>query len=474
MKTGMLPNTVAAGAISGVGLGTNVMITSIGSKVDTLIDYAGYKDKDDKKLVELDMSQYLGTSGYVNTSAEKQSNLVTSDSTAGAVGNSGTQTGAINSLGSLYTEEGNTTTDTGTMWTDIGNNSGKASINSGLTADSTKSGVSGKLGGSTTAQGVKVEVKNGSALIGSEAVLNANANTDADIEVYQGNFSVVGVSVSVGVLDVKRNSGVTLDSSTITADNITISSNQSGTTKQNVYQGAIGGVNANVAYGRAGTSGSNQIDITNNSKLIGQGNVAVSTADTTDTNVHIYGVTAGAVNGGALIADASNTSTNTINVSDSTITNGVTYLNEADDGTVTDAAGTVYTTYELDAGGKPYLAADSTTSINATKNNSVTADVKAGTLGAASIYGMVSVANDDSAVIVNLAKASGTGFADGNNTIMGKTVDVLAENNPKVKAVQDSVAATLVGGIGVSVATAKAEGSAEMRSLGNTYWVDKA
>jgi len=464
----------AAGAISGVGLGTNVMITSIGSKVDTLIDYAGYKDKDDKKLVELDMSQYLGTSGYVNTSAEKQSNLVTSDSTAGAVGNSGTQTGAINSLGSLYTEEGNTTTDTGTMWTDIGNNSGKASINSGLTADSTKSGVSGKLGGSTTAQGVKVEVKNGSALIGSEAVLNANANTDADIEVYQGNFSVVGVSVSVGVLDVKRNSGVTLDSSTITADNITISSNQSGTTKQNVYQGAIGGVNANVAYGRAGTSGSNQIDITNNSKLIGQGNVAVSTADTTDTNVHIYGVTAGAVNGGALIADASNTSTNTINVSDSTITNGVTYLNEADDGTVTDAAGTVYTTYELDAGGKPYLAADSTTSINATKNNSVTADVKAGTLGAASIYGMVSVANDDSAVIVNLAKASGTGFADGNNTIMGKTVDVLAENNPKVKAVQDSVAATLVGGIGVSVATAKAEGSAEMRSLGNTYWVDKA
>jgi len=464
----------AAGAISGVGLGTNVMITSIGSKVDTLIDYADYKDKDDKKLVELDMSQYLGTSGYVNTSAEKQSNLVTSDSTAGAVGNSGTQTGAINSLGSLYTEEGNTTTDTGTMWTDIGNNSGNASVNSGLTADSTKSGVTGKLGGSTTAQGVKVEVKNGSALTGSEAVLNANANTDADIEVYQGNFSVVGVSVSVGVLDVKRNSGVTLDNSTITADNITVSSNQSGTTKQNVYQGAIGGVNANVAYGRAGTSGSNQIDITNDSKLIGQGNVAVSTADTTDTNVHIYGVTAGAVNGGALIADASNTSTNTINVSDSTITNGVTYLNEADDGTVTDAAGTVYTTYELDAAGKPYLVADSTTRINATKNNSVTADVKAGTLGAASIYGMVSVANDDSAVTVNLAKASGTGFADGNNTFMGKTIDVLAENNPKVKAVQDSVAATLVGGIGVSVATAKAEGSAEMRSLGNTYWVDKA
>jgi hypothetical protein len=62
------------------------------------------------------------------------------------------------------------TTDTGTTWKDIGDNSGKASVNSGLSAESTQSGAKGSLGGNTTAQGVKVEVKNGSTLTGTEAV----------------------------------------------------------------------------------------------------------------------------------------------------------------------------------------------------------------------------------------------------------------------------------------------------------------
>jgi hypothetical protein len=461
----------AAAGISGVGLASNVMVTSIGTKVDPVIDYSDYKDTGDKDLINLDLTKYIGDSGYVNTAADKQSNLVDSKKTGGAVGNSGTDTGAINTLGSLYTEEDSSkTTDTGTMWKDIGDNSGKASVNSGLSAESTQSGAKGSLGGSTTAQGVKVEVKNGSALTGNEAVVNANANTNADIEVYQGNFTVVGVSVSVGVLDVKRNSGVTLDNSTITANNITVGSSQGGTTKQDVYQGAIDGVNVNVAYGGAYTSGSNEINITNNSKLVGQGNIAVSTADTTDTKVNVYGVTVSAASGGALVADAGNTSTNAINVSDSAITNGITYLNMDANGKVTDAAGKVYTTYELDAEGRPYIATAQITSINATKNNSVTADAKSGTVGAASIYGVVAVANDDSSVKVNLAKAGNAG----KNTFTGTTLNVTAENNPQVKAVADSISGTLVGGVGVSVASAKAQGSAEMLSKGNTYWVDEA
>jgi hypothetical protein len=95
----------AAAGVSGVGLATNVMVTSIGTKVDSIIDYSDYKDKGDKDLINLDLTKYIGDSGYVNSAADKQSNLVDSKKTGGAVGNSGTDAGAINALGSLYTEE---------------------------------------------------------------------------------------------------------------------------------------------------------------------------------------------------------------------------------------------------------------------------------------------------------------------------------------------------------------------------------
>ena len=72
-----------------------------------------------------------------------------------------------------------------------------------------------------------------------QANIKADATTNAKITVGNGVAAATAVGATVGVLNVKRNSGVDIIGGGITAKNIDVQSNQAGEAAVKVYQGGL-------------------------------------------------------------------------------------------------------------------------------------------------------------------------------------------------------------------------------------------
>ena len=385
-----ITQTAANAAVGGVALGANVLVTNIGSAVqgtyttsnNDSIDVDGINGKN-KHYAMADADDAIGEQNSINS-------------------------GAYNQFVHKYQSEG-------------------SSAVKGLD----KAG----RGGNAEAKGVQVIVDNGSIVNASnKADIKANTTTNTNITAGGATAGVVSATGTFSILDVKRNSGVAVKNSSISAKEIAIASKQAGTADMNIYQGTGGMVGLNVAVGIAKLNGANKVEL-DGATLKNADKIEVKAEDESKVNANALGVAVGAVTLGSITAIAENESTNDIVVAKSDV----------------NAA---------------------TIDITADKRNAVTAHAMGGSAGMANGSAVVANATDNGTSNIMLGKANDTSK---NNTITATTLNVNAKASPAVKAVADSVAVALTYGASAAVATATANGGANVTvNNGDELFVDEA
>lgn len=277
--------------------------------------------------------------------------------------------------------------------------------------------VGAEVGGGKDSQ-ITVNINN--ADITSGAGFKAEAKETDDIKMTLGSGIAGGAAVNagVGILNVHRNVGVNMAAADVTAKTVAVGSTVTGGAKLDVYQGSAGLIGANAAYGGATTAGFSKINIAGGS-LNGE-SIDILASDTGTADVKSLGVTVGAVALGAIVTEAENSSDVAVNVSGGQIV--------------------------ANSGAKKV-------SVQADKANSVTAHATGGIGGAADGYAVAATAEDNGNASVTVQNGS---------TLTARELTLQAANKPAVKAVADSVAVNLLGGVGTAVATAKAGGSANV------------
>ena len=392
-----ITQTAANAAVGGVALGANVLVTNIGSAVqgtyttsnNDSIDVDGINVKDDtnkennKHYAMTDADEAIGEQNSINS-------------------------GAYNQFVHKYQSE-------------------DSSAVKGLD----KAG----RGGNAEAKGVQVIVDNGSIVNASnKADIKANTTTNTNITAGGATAGVVSATGTFSILDVKRNSGVAVKNSSISAKEIAIASKQAGTADMNIYQGTGGMVGLNVAVGIAKLKGANKVEL-DGATLKNADKIEVKAEDESKVNANALGVAVGAVTLGSITAIAENESTNDIVVAKSDV-----------------KAATI--------------------DITADKRNTVTAHAMGGSAGMASGSAVVANATDNGTSNITLGKANDTAKK---NTFSANTLNVNAKASPAVKAVADSVAVALTYGASAAVATATANGGANVTvNNGDELLVDKA
>ncbi len=271
-------NLVGA-TVGGLGINANVMVTSIGTK---LADTYGSSDN---KGASFDTAAVLQKA---NTALDAQKTATADGTTAS----------------SKVVKDTLHNTDTGVKSTDA----------SGVTASSGKS----------DAKGTQVAVTNAAITTADTLDLSADRKTDAQITAAAASLGSVDLSATVAVLDAKKDAGVTVSGSTLTAGkDLSVLAEQSGTTGITAYQGnisALAGISA--AYAQSSSSGSTAITLdqsTLKTKQDSTGHIAVKAEDTGATSSKVVGVTTGAFGGGALITKADNKSGTGVSLKDSTL-----------------------------------------------------------------------------------------------------------------------------------------------------------
>ena len=385
-----ITQTAANAAVGGVALGANVLVTNIGSAVQ------GTYTTSNNDSIDVD-----GTNGN-----NKHYAMADADDAIGE--QNSINSGAYNQFVHKYQSE-------------------DSSAVKGLD----KAG----RGGNAEAKGVQVIVDNGSIVNASnKADIKANTTTNTNITAGGATAGVVSATGTFSILDVKRNSGVAVKNSSISAKEIAIASKQAGTADMNIYQGTGGMVGLNVAVGIAKLNGANKVEL-DGATLNNANKIEVKAEDESKVNVNALGVAVGAVTLGSITAIAENESTNDIVVAKSDV-----------------KAATI--------------------DITADKRNTVTAHAMGGSAGMANGSAVVANATDNGTSNITLGKANDTAKK---NTFSANTLNVNAKASPAVKAVADSVAVALTYGASAAVATATANGGANVTvNNGDELLVDKA
>ena len=389
-ETRDITQTAANAAVGGVALGANVLVTNIGSAVqgtyttsnNDSIDVDG-TNGNNKHYAMADADEAIGEQNSINSGAYKQ-------------------------FVQQYQSEG-------------------SSAVKGLEA-------AGR-GGNAEAKGVQVIIDKGSIVNASnKADIKANTTTNTNITAGGATAGAVSATGTFSILDVKRNSGVAVKNSRISAKEIAIASKQAGTADMNIYQGTGGMVGLNVAVGIAKLNGANKVEL-DGAALNNANKIEVKAEDESRVNANALGVAVGAVTLGSITAIAENESTNDIVVAKSDV----------------NAA---------------------TIDITADKRNTVTAHAMGGSAGMANGSAVVANATDNGTSNITLGKAND---ASKKNTFNATTLNVNAKASPAVKAVADSVAAALTYGASAAVATATANGGANVTvNNGDELLVDEA
>lgn len=389
-ETRDITQTAANAAVGGVALGANVLVTNIGSAVQ------GTYTTSNNDSIDVD-----GTNGN-----NKHYAMADADEAIGE--QNSINSGAYNQFVQQYQSEG-------------------SSAVKGLEA-------AGR-GGNAEAKGVQVIIDKGSIVNASnKADIKANTTTNTNITAGGATVGAVATTGTFSILDVKRNSGVAVKNSSISANEIAIASKQAGTANMNIYQGTGGMVGLNVAVGIAKLNGANKVEL-DGAALNNANTIEVKAEDESKVNANALGVAVGAVTLGSITAIAGNESTNDIVVANSNV----------------NAA---------------------TIDITADKRNTVTAHAMGGSAGMANGSAVVANATDNGTSNITLGKANDTSKK---NTFSATTLNVNAKASPAVKAVADSVAAALTYGASAAVATATANGGANVTvNNGDELLVDKA
>ena len=291
-----IDQTAVSAGIGGVAGSATVMVTNIGSQVSDkygltsaeTVDQNGNTTNTKTEAQEVNISGAFKTA---NESAKNQDSLFGNGIDADIV------------LGTSGTDGLNMST--------------------GLSATEYKTGVQANKGGDTVVdkngnkldvQGVKVNVNNAGITASDSATIKANAKTNAIITVGNAAAGAVSVGSTVGVLDVKRNSGVNITGGNISANNLTVGSDQSGTAQVDVYQAAASGANFGLFYSGVKLHGNNDINI-KGAQLSGKNGVAITTKDTTTASLKtIGGSFALTENANIFVVDGKNESSSTITV----------------------------------------------------------------------------------------------------------------------------------------------------------------
>ena len=379
-------NLVGA-TVGGLGVNANVMVTSIGTK---LADTYGSSDNNGASFDTAAVLQ------KANTALDSQQTAVTDDTTAS----------------SKVVKDTLHNTDTGVESTDA----------SGVTASSGKS----------DAKGTQVAVTNAAITTADTLDLSADRKTDAQITAAAASLGSVDLSATVAVLDAKKDAGVTVSGSTLTAGkDLSVLAEQSGTTGITAYQGnisALAGISA--AYAQSSSSGSTAITLdqsTLKTKQDSTGHIAVKAEDTGATSSKVVGVTTGAFGGGALITKADNKSGTGVSLKDST------------------------------------LSGQKDVAVTSRRANTVAASTTGGVVGAATLQGVVASASDTGSSTIALT---------GKNALSGETLELTAQGQPRVSADAKAIGVSLVGG-GASVATAEAGGTVALTAAeGSSFTAD--
>lgn len=278
----------------------------------------------------------------------------------------------------------------------------------------------------------------GSALDAANNVTAKATETDnITMTLGSGAAGAAAVNAGVGVLNVHRNVGVNITCGGISANKIDIGTDITGSANLEVYQGTAGAIGVNAAVGEASTTGSSKIDI--DDVTFAGNDIDITAGDHGNVNVNTLGITVGAVSVGAIVAGAENSGNTEIEITSS------------------------------EAAAKD-TDKQSDISITTDKANTVDAHAISGAGGAATGQGVVATAKDSGASSITLG-AQGQA-AEANNFVVNK-VNIAASAKPAVKAVADSVAVSIFGTAGASVATAEANGTVNVYVYdGNTLNAD--
>ena len=379
-------NLVGA-TVGGLGVNANVMVTSIGTK---LADTYGSSDNNGASFDTAAVLQ------KANTALDSQQTAVTDDTTAS----------------SKVVKDTLHNTDTGVESTDA----------SGVTASSGKS----------DAKGTQVVVAGSAITTGDTLSLKADRQTDAAVTAAAASVGSVDLSATVAVLDAKKDAGVTISGSTLTAGkDLSVLAKQGGTTGIMAYQGnisALAGISA--AYAQSSSSGSTAISLDQSTLQTTKGstgNITVQAEDKGATSSKVVGVTTGAFGGGALITKADNKSGTSVSLKDST------------------------------------LSGQNDVAVTSRRANTVTAGTTGGAVGAATLQGVVAGASD---------AGSSTVVLTGKNALSARTLELTAQGQPRVSADAKALGVSLVGG-GASVATAEAGGTVALTAAeGSSFTAD--
>ena len=302
-----ITQTAVSAGVGGIAGSATVMVTNIGSKVSDKYGLTSAETVDQNgetttvkdlmkngKQAEADIN---GAFTKANESAAAQDELFT---------NKDDVTG-IDTAGILGTA--------GTTDLDMGTGLASADYKTGVQANKGGDTVVDKNNNKIDVQGVKVNVSNANITTTGDATIKANAKTDAKITVGTAAAGVVSVGSTVGVLDVKRNSGVNITGGNISANNLTVGSDQSGTATVDVFQAAASGANFGLFYSGVHLSGNNDINIIKGAQLSGKNGVSITTNDTTTASLQtIGGSFAATENANIFVVDGKNTSKSTITV----------------------------------------------------------------------------------------------------------------------------------------------------------------
>ena len=296
-----IAQTAVSAGVGGVAGSATVMVTNIGSNVsDTYgltsaetVDQNGETTTVKDVMKNEQQADISGAFTKANDAADAQDKLF---------GDNG-----INSKGVLL--------GAGTTDLDMGTGLASADYKTGVQANKGGETVKDNAGQKIDVQGVKVNVSNANITTSGAATIKANANTDATITVGNAAAGAASVGSTVGVLDVKRNSGVNITGGNISATNLTVGSDQSGTATVDVYQAAASGANFGLFYsGVKLQEGQNDINI-KGAQLSGMNGVAITTNDTTTASLQtIGGSFAATENANIFVVDGKNASSSTITV----------------------------------------------------------------------------------------------------------------------------------------------------------------
>ena len=431
-----IAQTAVSAGIGGIAANASVLITNIGTEVsdkygvDTADGFNGKGEETNKQQVMSDSDKVDISSAYEQTdkAIAYQDNVVASDkqNTVDALGASGKKN-VLGDSSAANDADGNAITLT---------------MSSGLTADKLQSGAAVGRGGKADAKGVKVNVTASTIEADAQANIKADATTNANITVGNGVAAATAVGATVGVLNVKRKSGVDIIGGGITAQNIDVQSSQAGEAAVKVYQGGLTAVGAvNVVYSGVKLQGQNDINI-KGAELDGAHGITIATSDSSKAKLETIGVS-GAIAGSAniFVVDGKNASTSTITVDSDT---------DGKKSALTSSDGDITITSQHGEKDKPTMEAKIT---------------PVAVAGLASGLGFNAQVEDSSTT--NVAIGDGQIFTSTKN---GGMVDIHAVNNSVNKVSSVTVNAALGAAIGATGVQVKGNaGSSLTVGAGNTF-----